>query len=527
MNKVFLSYLLAICLSSVSFSQNNGYFSGSLQSTTHYYLDDKVLSTIRPLNPLASNNYLLVQYNNGPFSAGLQYEAYMPPLSGYPYQLEGNRITHRYFRFTKDVFDITVGNFYEQFGNGLIFRAFESRELGINNSLDGLRAVLRPASWLKITGIYGKQRKYLNNSNSYLRGFDADINIDSLFKSQTGLRLGAGIMSRYELYTGTVTNFPSTVNASGFRISVVRSSFEINSEYAFKTDDPTAKNLYSYVHGSSFLINSTYTGNGFGIFFCTRFLDNMDFRGERDSEGNYLMINYLPSNTKQHSYLLTNIYPYSTQSAAEASFQSEINCTFPKGGFAGGRYGTGIRLNFSQARNLRVAGTTGLNILFSAGKNIYFQDINFEITKKWSPVLKTIFTYINLKYDKGVIEGPGYDFVKADIAVADLQFRLSDYLSLRTELQHLWTRQDHGNWIAGLSEFGYAPHLTLFVSDMTDYQYDLKKAHYLNAGIGYTMDYLRISIGYGRQREGQICAGGICQRVPSYKGFNLKLNVNF
>jgi hypothetical protein len=517
MNKQLTIFLLSICPFSFALSQNPGQFSGSFQSTSHYYLSDMVLSNIKPENPLASNNYLLIHYNNGPFSAGLQYEAYMPPLSGYPYQLEGNRITHRYFSFAKEVIDLTAGNFFEQFGNGLIFRAFESRELGINNSLDGVRVVFRPATFVRVTGIYGKQKKYLENGHGFLRGLDADIIIDSL---------GAGFMSRYEPYTGSILNFPSTVYATSLRISLNRNNLEINSEYAFKTDDPSQKNLYSFAHGAALLLNGSYIDNGLGLFLSLRFLDNMDFRSERDSEGNYLMINYLPSNTKQHSYLLTNIYQYSTQSNGEMSLQGEINYTIPKGSSTGGKYGTGIRVNFSQARNLRVTANNGSNIMLSAGKNIYFQDINVEISKKWSPKLKSIIIYTNLLYDKSVVEGPGYDFVRSDIVITDLQYRITSFLSLRIELQHLWTKQDHGNWIAALSEFGYSPHWSIFASDMIDYQYD-QKAHYLNTGIVYSIDYMRISFGYGRQREGQICAGGICQRVPSYKGFNLKLNVNF
>jgi hypothetical protein len=526
MNRLLLIFTAAFCPFLFAISQNTGQFSGSLQSTSHYYLRDRILSPVKPLNPIASNNYFLVHYNNGPFSAGIQYEAYMPPLSGYPYQLEGNRVTHRYFSFTKEIIDLTVGNFYEQFGNGLIFRAYESRELGINNSLDGVRVVIRPISFLRVTGVYGKQKKYLDTGNSFLRGLDAELNIDTLLHSSMGLKLGAGLLSRYEPYTGAITDFPSTVNAASLRVSLNRNNLEINSEYAFKSDDPNLKNLYSYAHGSAILLNGSFTGNRSGIFLSIRFLNNMDFRSERDSEGNYLMVNYLPSNTRQHSYLLTNIYPYTTQSAGEMAIQGEINYSFSRGSFAGGKYGTGIRMNFSQSRNLRVNENTGSNRLISAGNKIYFQDINTEISKKWSPKVKSIFTYIYLLYDKGLIEGPGYDFVRSHILISDLQYRITSYFSLRTELQHLWTRQDHGNWVAALAEFGYAPHWSLFVSDMIDYQYN-NKIHYTNTGIGYSIDYLRISFGYGRQREGQICAGGICQRVPSYKGFNLKLNVHF
>jgi hypothetical protein len=107
-------------------SQNTGSFSGSLENTTHYYLKDDLLGIPKPDNPVASNNYLHLQYTNGPFSAAMQYEAYMPPLSGYPYQLEGNGITHLNFRYAREKADLTAGSFYEQFGNGLIFRSLAS-----------------------------------------------------------------------------------------------------------------------------------------------------------------------------------------------------------------------------------------------------------------------------------------------------------------------------------------------------------------------------------------------------------------
>jgi hypothetical protein len=132
-----------------------------------------------------------------------------------------------------------------------------------------------------------------------------------------------------------------------------------------------------------------------------------------------------------------------------------------------------------------------------------------------------------LQYDKSIIEFPGADFVKAIILNLESQIRISALFSLRTEIQHLWTRQDDGNWIAGLAELGWAPHLSLFVSDIWDYQNKENMAHYYNSGVNLSTDYMRISAGYGRHREGLICAGGVCQRVPAYRGFNLRLTVNF
>jgi hypothetical protein len=154
MNKISIAVLVSILTFSSLRGQNSGNFSGSLESITHYYLRDAVTGITKPENPVASNNYLHLQYASGPYSAGLQYEAYMPPLSGYPYQLEGNGITSLNFRYSVEKIDITAGSFYEQFGNGLIFRAYESRELGINNAVNGLRLIFKPVRFINITGIY-------------------------------------------------------------------------------------------------------------------------------------------------------------------------------------------------------------------------------------------------------------------------------------------------------------------------------------------------------------------------------------
>lgn len=524
MNRITGIAILSVLIFSSALAQNSGQISGSLESNTHYYLRDDLLLITKPENPVASNNYLLLQYNNGPFSGALQYEAYMPPLSGYPYQLEGNRLTYLNFRYTKEVIDVTAGSFYEQFGNGLILRAYESRELGINNAVNGVRVIIKPVKFLRITGILGRTRSYLDISSSYLRGFNTELDIGEVMKTKLGLKLGGGFINRYQEYTGPVFNFPASVNAYSLRLSANYSNLNIETEYANKGIDPSIANLNSMANGGAFLVNGNYTAAGFGIYASARFLKSMDFRSERESYGNYMMINYLPANTWQHTTLLGGIYPYSTQARGEASIQTDINYSLQKGTFPGGSYGTKLRFGFSHVRNLK---DTNSPILISFGNQVYYQDLTFEITRKWSPSVKTITSLTALKYDKAVIEYPGADFVKAIILNAESQIRISTTFSLRTELQHLWTKQDDGNWLAGLAEVGLAPHLSFFVSDMWNYQNQGAEPHYYNSGISFSTDYMRISTGYGRQREGLICAGGVCQRVPAYRGFNLKLTVNF
>ena len=58
---------------------------------------------------------------------------------GYSEIFDNNEgIAQYYFKYENTNSEITVGSFYEQFGNGLVFRAWEDRQLGINNSLRGL-----------------------------------------------------------------------------------------------------------------------------------------------------------------------------------------------------------------------------------------------------------------------------------------------------------------------------------------------------------------------------------------------------
>lgn len=503
MNRALTLLIFSFALYSTICAQSKGSFSGSFQSTSQYYFNDGSILLGELAKKWGSNNYLKLNYTIGNFSAGAQYEAYFPPLSGFPYQLKGNSLTGKFIRYSKKRFDITAGSYFEQFGNGLIFRAYESRELGINTSLEGFRSIIYPLKSLKITGIIGKQREFLKVSNNLIKGIDFDYSLDSISNRGLSLNFGFGYVSKYEKYSGTEENIPLSVNATSFRASFSDKNFNINSEIAFKSFDPTIGNNFDNVRGSSLLINSSWYKKGFGMFLSVRYLNNMEFRNRRESEGIYGQINYLPSNTKQHSYLLPNLYPYATQNC-EISAQGEVSFKVNK---------TDVKLNVAHVRTIE-------------SNNLLFQDINLEIRAKLAPKLKSVFTFVNLLYDKGALEAPIYDFVRSNIVITDFYYRVTNLVSINTQLQHLWTNQDHGNWAALLLQIGYAPHWRVFISEMTDYRY-VEREDYLNAGLGYTSRFGDISIGYGKQKEGLVCAGGVCRRVPAYKGFEVKFNVNF
>ena len=74
----------------------------------------------------------------------------------------GNGIPYRFAQYTIEGLDVTVGNFYEQFGNGLVFRSYEEKDLGIDNAMDGIRLKYSPVQGLALKGFVGKQRFFFS-----------------------------------------------------------------------------------------------------------------------------------------------------------------------------------------------------------------------------------------------------------------------------------------------------------------------------------------------------------------------------
>ena len=130
MKKIFLGFI--ILFTSIITAQDNGSFYGGFESNSQWLLDDDGLNFTAPEDQFRANNYLLLNYSLGKFTAGIQYESYLPSaLLGYAPVYDGeNGIGTYYLNFKNETLDITGGYFYEQFGSGLILRSWEDRQLG-------------------------------------------------------------------------------------------------------------------------------------------------------------------------------------------------------------------------------------------------------------------------------------------------------------------------------------------------------------------------------------------------------------
>ena len=137
---------------------------------------------------------------------------------------------------------------------------------------------------------------------------------------------------------------------------------------------------------------------------------------------------------------------------------------------------------------------------------------------------------MSLVYNKDAVQGlSGYGTVYADIAIVDVTYKLKRKHSLRFELQSLTTNQDDGSWAMGLIEYSIAPHW--FIAGFNEYNYgnkkDEKRLNYYTVQTGYKNKGNSFTFGYGRQRYGIFCVGGVCRNVPASNGFSINITTSF
>lgn len=144
-------------------NNNTGNIHGFYQTDAQYYFPDSLIAAPTVPEKFLSNTFANFNYSNGGFSAGLRYESYQNVMLGYPSGYKGSGIPYRYIRYKNDKLDFTVGNFYDQFGSGMIFRSYEARGLLFDNTVDGVRGIYNVGKGLTVKGFVGKNRVFLDN----------------------------------------------------------------------------------------------------------------------------------------------------------------------------------------------------------------------------------------------------------------------------------------------------------------------------------------------------------------------------
>ena len=524
----------------------NSQVSGSFQTDAQYYMLDKGID-INDLKgkQLGINGFGKVNYTNGNFSAGMRFEAFLPEMNGFRSELNGVGLANFFATYDNGFIGMTVGDIYDQFGSGLVFRTYEEWSLGMDNALRGARVVLRPTQGVTLKAVYGRQRyfwaPYLErdfNTDDYrgiVRGFDADWDLNqsipALNESQFKMSLGGSFVSKKQADQSSFYNIPENVSAAAARINLGYGNWAFSTEYAYKINDPSAINNFIYKEGRALLSSLSYSQKGFGAVLQVKRTDNMSFKSMYTGKQNDLDINFIPPINYTHTHSLPSMYTYSTQPNGEMAAQLQVNYTIPKGTALGGKYGTKLAFNMS---------------FFAVSDHRFFRDINFEVDKKIGKDWHLTAQYINLYYDIETIEGhAGAPIVKANIGFMDVTYKINKKQSLRLELQGLWENEVHkgyeydesekkdyqkrGDWAAALLEYSINPHWSFSIADKWNYGNPVEeyRDHYFTGTVTYIHDATRVMLSAGRQSEGVVCVGGVCRTVPASSGVSLTVSTSF
>ena len=329
----FTAFLLALIPVRVS-AQEGGSVTGGLESDSVWSVDGRFLS----------NNYLKMDYVLGRFSAGFQAEYYPDPLPGYDLNLKGAGLPGKYLSWTDRNWSLTAGDFYDQFGSGLLLRSWEERALGWNNSIGGGRITWKTRNdllALKVLG--GFPRRYLCYSSDKLGGASLTL------RPWEGFSLEGSALVRHDgLATDASWSVLSAYEAGGLNL---------RAEWVGKKE------------GNAQLMELNYAAGRFSSSLTLRRLYRMT-----DPMG----MNYLPSLSMEQSYALASLNPYTTFAEGECGGSTDLFYRWKSWKFHAN--GALIFALPSALKNYDVPRMT-------------YRDLNLEVEKRWNRRFKTSFLH--------------------------------------------------------------------------------------------------------------------------------------
>lgn len=562
---VAVATVFAVEEASAQIKAGEGQVSIALESNNSYYAPDKKLEDIGLVLPekrvrgdFGSNDYLKVDYNIGRFSAGVQVDGYLPAMYGYDFydysqrDSKLNMFLTKYVQWEDANWGVRLGDIYDQFGNGLIFRAYEDRALAFNNSLAGARAYYNFNNMVNVKVVAGMPRLYDMRSKTAIWGADLSLSISDMAGWYDGMAsIEASYVGRHQkdasveyLLKGVENDVLNMVSG---RVNFEYAGFSLRGEYAQKLNEDIYNPMYNAAKGNAVTLDLGYSVGRFSASASFRRQENMttfiEYRPMGIGGGNTMT--YLPLLTRQHTYSLANLNPYrgsSVHTGGEVGGQIDLYYSLrnPK---ARGKYWN-FHINYSMFNTVDHKNSmTGLDM---EGRNVWI-DFNFDVERQWNKQLKTTFLYSFQRWDEEInhYDAAHSHYCRSHIFVGDVTYKINKKHSMRFELQYLASEDYEGDWVAATIEYNLAPKFSFYVSDMWNcekmqdgaygnyfmnvntYEYQHELLHYYQVGASFTHNSLRAQLSYGRNRAGYVCSGGVCRFQPAYTGVNLALTLSF
>lgn len=526
-----------------------GQFSGNFQMNNQFYQrDDRIgANTTQYLRELSSTDaWLYMNYKIKGFNFALRYDLFnnsplFNPQQAYSQQGIG------FWQVTKDVekFNFTVGYFYDQFGSGALFRAFEDRNIGIDFAIQGARVIYNHSENTRLKAFTGKQKFRFEMREPIIKGINLEHR--QVITDQLNIESGGSIINR-TLDANTMSAVAASINSyplenrflpkyNVFAWNIYNTLNYKNLswlvEYNAKTPEAVLdyENILRNKPGHTFLTSLSYSTPGFGIVAQFRRIDFFLLRvNPLDIQPipNNGPINYLPALTRQNTYRLLARYNSVVQEIGENSAQLELTYKPTKS--------TQINVNSSIVNTL--AGLSLQNGYQWNNNTRLFRELYTDVSHKFTKKFKAMAGVQWIGYNQQLFEGKANaPYVEVITPFGEMTYKLTSSRSLRFEWQYMHTEQDLGKFVNALLEYNIAPHWSFAAGDLVNIEHGFinkpepgKKfeiVHYYNFFAAYTYKTIRITGGYLKQPQGVNCTGGVCRVEPAFSGGRITLTTNF
>jgi hypothetical protein len=548
-----------VCLTFISAQdgeskKDRGEFSGNFQNTNQFYVNDPKIgtNTTQYKRELSSTDaWLYLNYKLKGFNFNLRYDVFNnSPLfnPSEAYTKSGIGI----WSVSKDIdkFNVTVGYFYDQFGTGMVFRAFEDRNLGLDFAINGARVIYTPNENTQIKAFTGLQKFRFDVRPEVIKGVNIEHRIE--VSDNLNFQLGASAVNRtidqntMNTIVGAINNyelknrFIPTYNVYLGNIynTLTYKKFSLYTEYCQKSQEAIFNPVLDRMElrdGRVYYTSLSYSTKGLGINAQYKRIESFSLRTSPLENLNLGMIAYLPSLTRQNTYRLLARYNAVVQELGENAIGMEFTIK-PQGAYFK-KHQTTININTSVVTAKDNFDSKSLNPFdFEKDTARYFREHYIDVSHKFNKKFKAMlgFQYINYNQQLFELKPKNYDYVTAKTYFGEITYKLTSTRSLRVEAQYLETKQDLGSFINGTVELNIAPHYSFSVGDMVNVNRVIRDAnasqdliHYWNVFGSYTYKTTRLTGGYIKQVEGVNCTGGVCRVEPAFSGVRVTLQTNF
>lgn len=256
-------------------------------------------------------------------------EGYLPALQGYDIGVYGDKkaiLGIKYVNWQDDNFSFRAGDIFEQFGSGMVFRSFEDRTLGINNSIEGVYGSYNYKNYITVKGLYGRPRLYTDYADSWVRGGDLSLSIDNLAGwTETFFSIEGSLVNRNEEVPDEMAGVARpNVNMYSARANFDWKGLNARVEYVGKSNDISPALIGTTDQGHGLLAELGYSHKGFSVLATYRELKYMSTKLSYTGNGTGNILNYLPALTRQYTYMLANLNPYQSNGEGERGGQVDI-----------------------------------------------------------------------------------------------------------------------------------------------------------------------------------------------------------